>query len=90
MNFDLAAMRAIKSRLEEEGYVNDEQTSLGTQPFKHSIDKIRSDLAELGYDRELQSGGGYFENVGGLWWIYDPEMVSYEEASGISEQYAKK
>lgn len=89
MTFDEATILALKAQLEQEGYANDEQF-LGSYAFEHRREEIFSDLREAGFSHELGHAGKFFDSIGALYWYYDPEMISRDDAIRLSEKWAQK
>lgn len=88
MNFDRSSILALKEQLEETGYSNDEQGHhLGSFVFEHRRNEILDDLQAVGYHKPLEHAGGFFPNVGGLYWFYDPEIITKSEAKVLSEEW---
>ncbi|MBW3245460.1 hypothetical protein KUV57_22730 [Epibacterium sp. DP7N7-1] len=88
MNFDRSTILALKAQLEEIGYANDEQF-LGAFAFEHRRNEIFADLHEAGYDQSLEHAGAFFDNLGAVYWYYDPELTSTEMARKLSENWAQ-
>lgn len=88
MNFNKVTVLALKAQLEENGYANDEQF-LGSFAFEHRRDEIFSDLREVDYSQKLGHAGAFFESIGALYWYYDPDMNSREDALKLSEKWAR-
>ncbi len=88
MNFNGTTIRKVKDQLEEIGYFNDEQF-LGSAAVKHHKDKIFIDLRSIGYEKTLSSNGGFYPETGALYWMYDEEMVSFVEATEMSNAFVK-
>ncbi len=79
VNFDRLTIKTLAGQLEEIGYANDEQF-LGAYTFEHRVDEVFQDLSEIGYTRRLLHEGKYCSESGALYWYYDPEMISSDEA----------
>ncbi|WP_299969336.1 hypothetical protein [uncultured Roseobacter sp.] len=89
MNFDRSTIFSLKAQLEEIGYANDEQF-LGAFAFEHRREEVISDLGEAGYHQDLGHGGAYIEDLGAIYWYYDPELTSRDEAKKLSEEWARR
>lgn len=89
MNFDSSAIHALKAQLEEIGYANDEQF-LGMTAFKHRMDDILQDLSDAGLTRSLKHEAKYYQEVGNVYWIYDPDLTTREEAFELTSKWLKE
>lgn len=89
MNFDKVTIIKLKAQLEKIGYANDEQF-LGSYSFEHRRDEIFSDLREVGYGQQLGHAGAFFDSIGALYWYYDPDMNSRDDALNLSEKWAQE
>ncbi|OED48597.1 hypothetical protein AB838_11870 [Rhodobacteraceae bacterium (ex Bugula neritina AB1)] len=86
MHFDDEEIRAMKLRLLEDGYVNDEQ-SLGAIAFKDHGDAIISDLRLAGYSQPIARSAGYFSGNGNVYWMHNPDLVSANEARCMTRRW---
>ncbi|MFZ2871468.1 hypothetical protein [Zavarzinia sp.] len=86
MNFPSNLVEALKRALEQQGYANDEQHfnlgngSFGSYAFEHRKKEIIDDLRSIGYKKELESCGKFYDAHGAVYWFYDPEIIAYEDA----------
>ena len=89
MNFDQPTILAMKTQLMEVGYANDEQF-LGSSAFEHMRKAIFEDLREVGYTQSLYLEGRFFPEDGAVYWFYDPDMITREEAIIMTEKWVKQ
>lgn len=86
MNFPRNLVEALKKVLEQQGYANDEQRfnlgsgSFGSYAFEHRKQDIADDLLSIGYEKEFESGGKFYDGHGVVYWFYDPEIMAYQDA----------
>lgn len=88
MNFDSSEIYAMKAQLEEIGYANDEQF-LGMTTFKHRVDDIIQDLSDAGLTRPLEHEAKFYPEVGNVYWIYDPDLSTREQAFELTSKWVK-
>tara|TARA_R100001163_G_C4872305_1_gene73539 strand:- start:159 stop:452 length:294 start_codon:yes stop_codon:yes gene_type:complete len=90
-NFDFRdddARRVLKI-LEADGCINDENSQLGSA-IKHFKAEIEAKLREVGYSgSKLVSGGHFYPAHGAVYWLYNPDVLSHEEARKNADRWVK-
>lgn len=79
------------SLLRDDGYFNDESSGLGAAAFRHHFKDVEAALRLLGYDGpELAHNGHHYLDHGAVYWAYNPDRLSYEEARARTDQWVQQ
>lgn len=88
-NFNRTTIIALKTQLDQVGYANDEQF-LGSTVFEHRRQDLFNDLNSVGYSGSLSHEGEYFPEAGAVYWIYDSNMISRNQAVQMTRDWVAK
>ncbi|NBH76051.1 hypothetical protein [Rodentibacter pneumotropicus] len=76
------------SLLESDGYFNDESSGLSTY-LQHHSETVISVMKEKGYDGPLSFEGGYYNERGALYWLFDENRMDRDKAIELTNKWVK-
>jgi len=84
-------VRAALELLNEDGYINDENSNLGSTILEHYSDELEQALRAAGYDGPpLVSGGHFYQKRGAVYWLYNPGHLDGDEARALTDRWVQK
>ena len=85
----LNSIKKAYLEFELDGYINDENTSLGSTSFENS-DFLNQQFSKLGYDGEqFICHAHFYPGYGAVYWIYDTRVMSYEESKKRTNMFVE-
>ncbi|KGM35322.1 hypothetical protein [Inquilinus limosus] len=83
--------RRLFDLLAEDAYFNDESCGLGAYYVENHLQEIEEAVRSQGYDGPpLRLAGHHYPTHGAVYWIYDPERLTHEEARRLSDQWVSQ
>lgn len=71
-----------------DGYLNDENSGLGSDTLEYEISIIDRIYRELGYEGEkLYCFGKFYAGCGNIYWIIDTDRMTSEEGTKRTDRY---
>lgn len=75
----------------KDGYLNDENSKLGSWLLEYNTHLIDQEYRKLGYHGEkLSCRGHYYPQYGAVYWIIDTEIYSDQDGRELTDKYVKE
>lgn len=79
-------MEKARDLLLSDGYFMEAQ-AIGNTGLQAHPDRLKDELRKCGYEGRLMEGAIYHPKTGNVYYMYNPEIVSYHQAREITRRW---